>query len=313
MFLTVTPNSALDRVYFIDSFMPGTRMVAIKSVESVGGKGFDTSVALRGLNLETLALGFVAGNNGRTLVSLLDQYGIHHDLIWVEGETRLAMVIVEQNYHRHSHIMVGGYTVPVSAQEELINRLKRHLSEAHWVILAGSLPQGVSSDLYARLALTAKQFGRSVLIDCPGEPALQSIQASPTVLKMNWQEFSQTFGVFADSLGTLARQAIEIRLSQKIPSLVITCGEDGILAITPEKSLLATAPKQNAINAAGAGDATSAALAWRLSLGDPWSEALRWAAATGAAAVLTERTGECNSEDILRIYPSVQVREIQLS
>ncbi|MGB9800342.1 MAG: hypothetical protein ACPLUL_09645 [Thermanaerothrix sp.] len=108
MYLTVTPNSALDRVYFIDAFIPGTRMVATKSVESVGGKGLDASVALRGLNLETLALGFVAGNNGHALVNLLDNYGIHHDLIWVEGETRLAMVIVEQSHHRHSHIMSGG-------------------------------------------------------------------------------------------------------------------------------------------------------------------------------------------------------------
>ncbi len=310
MYLTVTPNSALDRVYFIDAFIPGTRMVASKSVESVGGKGLDASVALRGLNLETLALGFVAGSNGRALVDLLDTYGIHHDLIWVEGETRLAMVIVEQSHHRHSHIMAGGYTVPASAQEELISRFERHLGSARWIILAGSLPQGVPPDFYARLTLIAKRSGKPVLIDCPGEPARQSLSASPTTLKMNWQEFNQTFRVSPNSLEALALQASEVRSSMNLPSLVVTCGEEGILAITPHMSLLAKAPRQEAVNAAGAGDATSAALAWRLSLGDPWPEALRWAAATGAAAVLTEKTGECHFEDVVRLYPSVQVRDI---
>ena len=140
------------------------------------GKGLDTSVALRGLNLETLALGFVARSNGRALVDLLYTHGIQHDLIWVEGETRLAMLIVEQSHHRHSHIMAGGYTVPAPAQEELISRFERHLGAACWIILAGSLPQGVPPDFYARLILIAKRSGKPVLIDCLGDPLANPCQ-----------------------------------------------------------------------------------------------------------------------------------------
>ncbi|KPL82894.1 hypothetical protein SE15_12715, partial [Thermanaerothrix daxensis] len=60
-------------------------------------------------------------------------------------------------------------------------------------------------------------------------------------------------------------------------------------------------------------DATSAALAWRLSLGDPWPEALRWAAATGAATVLTEGTADCHFADVQNLYPLVQIRELRPS
>ena len=127
---------------------------------------------------------------------------------------------------------------------------------------------------------------------------------------MNWQEFNRTFWVSPSSLEALVLQASEVRSTMNLPSLVVTCSEEGILAITPQMSLLAKAPRQEAINAVGAGDATSATLAWRLSLGDPWPEALQWAAATGVAAVLTEKTGECHFEDVARLYPSVQVREI---
>jgi len=52
-----------------------------------------------------------------------------------------------------------------------------------------------------------------------------------------------------------------LRDREGLPSLVITNEEEGILAITPQGNYLATAPRQEVINATGAGDAISAALA----------------------------------------------------
>jgi fructose-1-phosphate kinase PfkB-like protein len=49
-------------------------------------------------------------------------------------------------------------------------------------------------------------------------------------------------------------------------------------------------------------------LAWRFSLGDSWSEALRWTAAASAACVLTEGTAESRRTDVERILPEVEVR-----
>ncbi len=66
-------------------------------------------------------------------------------------------------------------------------------------------------------------------------------------------------------------------------------------------------PPQAAINAAGAGDAASAGLVWRLSEGDSWEEALKWCGAVSAAAVLTEATGEVRMEDAEKLYPQVSV------
>ncbi|WP_322792554.1 hexose kinase [Bellilinea sp.] len=310
MFLTVTANSALDQVCFIKRFSPGTRMVASKFIESVGGKGFDTSVALRAINLQTVALGFVAGANGNRLMRLIESYGIIHDLIWVEGETRVALLIVEEDYNRHSHIMIGGYSIRMEAQEELTRRFKNHLLQAKWVILAGSLPEGISPDFYGRLNQIAKHSQVPVLVDCSGEAALQCIITPPTVLKMNWPEFNQTFHMDCQNISSLMKAGQEIRLTFRLPSLVITCGEDGILAITDQGSYFAVAPRQEPINAAGAGDATSAALTWRLSQGDSWREALRWAAAAGAATVLTERTAECYYSDIEKIHHLTKIHEI---
>jgi|YNPNPStandDraft_1061719.scaffolds.fasta_scaffold00280_27 1-phosphofructokinase family hexose kinase len=312
MYLTINPNSALDRVLFIEQFVPGSRMIPSKTIESVGGKGFDTAVVLRALGLETLTIGYVAGETGRTLVHLLERYGIRHDLIWVEGETRVALVIAETLHHRHSHIIYGNYTVPPQACDDFFTRFRRHVANAQWVIGAGSLPEGLPKDFYQRVIKIAAEHHVPVLIDCPGEPALQAIPARPMILKMNWQEFERTFQTNAATLEELASQATEVKQTTQIPNLVITCGEHGVLALTAQGTFLALPPRQKAVNAAGAGDAVSAALAWRLSLGDNWTSALKWAAATGAAVVLTEGTADCHREDIDRFYSQTTVQELNI-
>jgi fructose-1-phosphate kinase PfkB-like protein len=111
MILTVTANAALDRVLFIDRFQPTSVMRVQQVVDSVGGKGLDASVVLQTLGAPNTAVSFMAGETGRTLEAILNRYGIHHDLVWVEGETRTANVLIETELHRHSHIITPGYSV----------------------------------------------------------------------------------------------------------------------------------------------------------------------------------------------------------
>ena len=94
-------------------------------------------------------------------------------------------------------------------------------------------------------------------------------------------------------------------------NFVLTCGRKGLLAFTPQATYLANAPRQQEVNAAGSGDAVSAALTYRLSLGDSWESALRWAVAAGAAVVLTEGTAECQMTDVEHIHAQTSVQIVE--
>ena len=310
MFLTVTANSALDRIFFIDEFIPGGTMRTRKVVDGVGGKGFDASVTLRALGQETLSLGFVAGTNGRDLVRLLDQYGIQHELVWVDGNSRMAHVICESSQGRHSHLTAGGYSVRPEQVQHFYTIFEKKLAEAQWMVGAGSLPQGIPDNFYRTLVETADRYHKPSLIDSSGLPGREAAAARPTVLKMNRAEFAETFEVEVEPLETLIQSAVGVRRRYRLNALVVTCGEKGLVAITPEHVFTVTGPVQKVVNSAGAGDAASAALAWRLSLDDPWPSALRWAAATSAASVLTETTADCHPGDIHRLLPEVEVRRL---
>jgi 1-phosphofructokinase family hexose kinase len=307
MFLTVTPNSSLDRVIFIDQFVPGGTARTDRVVNAVGGKGFDTSVVLRALGQPTTGLGFVAGKIGRELEEMLLVRGIQPDLLWVDGETRISYVIVETGQKRHSHITAGRYSVSLDDLDRFFTRFQQLLPHSVWAIAAGSLPAGAPPDFYARLARFARQAGVPYLVDCFGEPARLTLDVPPTVLKMNRGELNQTFGLQAKSLSEVHAAAHELFRRHRLENLVITLGTDGLLAVTAEGAFLARAPLQEEVNAAGSGDAASAAIAWQRSLGSPWPLTLQWAAAAGAAVVLTEGTAECLWQDVDRIFREVEV------
>jgi 1-phosphofructokinase family hexose kinase len=310
MILTVTPNSALDRVIFIDEFQPGTAMRAAKMIHSVGGKGCDASVALRTFEVDTLALTFVAGPHGELLMRLLDSYGIRHDLIWLEGDTRIVHILLETQHHRTSLVTAGALAVPPEGFAQLLEGYKTHLSRAVWVIAAGSLAPGLPPSFYQTVVQMAQAAHAPILIDAFGPPILATLSTPPTILKMNRTEFGKTFSLSANTLTELQTQAQAVREREKLPALVLTCGEEGILALTPEGIFLAISPTQQPVNTAGAGDTASAMLAWRLSQGDTWPEALRWAAAGGAACVLTEGTADSRRPDVERLLPQVEVRQL---
>lgn len=307
MILTVTANAALDRVIFIGRFQPTAVMRAGRVVDSVGGKGLDASVVLQTIGAPNCAISFMAGPTGQALTALLNRYGIQHDLVWVDGDTRVANVIVEKEFNRHSHIMTTGYCVTSDDCRRFMQKVRSYAPKADWMILAGSLPPGAPPDLFAKAIRIGKQHGVKCLIDSPGNPVKEALPYRPDIVKLNRDEFAGTFDIRANSVEDLVAPARELLTLHGIGNVIITLGGDGILAVTPQSAYLAKAPRQIAVNAAGAGDSVSAALAHQLSGGAGWEEALRQAAATSAAVVLTEGTADCRIEDIQRILPQVKV------
>ena len=307
--LTVTLNSALDQVLHVAEFIPGQSVQAYGSLTCVGGKGLDTSVTLRGLGIRTVGLSFMAGAAGLKLEEIVKGYGIEPETVVVGGETRVLYVIAESKHRRVSHIRTGALIVLPEHLADLIARYHSLLGTAGWVVLAGSLPAGISTGIYAELAAAAHQAGVSVLIDSQGPPLLEALSSNPAVVKMNQDEFNQTFRVSTEGIADLCENAARTCARLGLQSLVITCGAAGMVAFAHHTCFHVQVPPQAAVNPAGAGDAASAGLVWRLSQGDSWQEALKWAGAVSAASVLTAATGEVHLEDARRIYPDVTLVE----
>jgi 1-phosphofructokinase family hexose kinase len=310
MILTITPNTALDKILFINRWTEGIPMRTNHVVTSVGGKGLDASVVLSHLGVETIGLGFFAGDVGEKLIDRAEGYGIDIDPVWVEGETRLSFVISELKIGRHNHVIVGELKVGKEHVREIINKYRNHLDNAVSVICAGSLPPGVPNDFYKKLVRIGRELKVPVLVDSQSECMADALEAQPFIAKMNWKEFEGTIGKELPTFDKLVQEARIVQNEKRLESLIITLGEGGLLAVTQSGIFQANLPTQKAVNAAGAGDAVSSAIMWRLNQGDSWPEALSWAAATAGAVVLTEGTADCDLNTIIRFLGQVDVKRI---
>lgn len=207
MILTLTPNAGLDRIVFIDEFLPDNTMHPNRILDCVGGKGLNSSITLTTLDVDTIAMSFVGGDTGRRLVQRLDAYGVKHDLVWVDGETRTYLILVEQRHNRQSNLILGELAVSPQDSQDFLQRYQTHVQEADWVIAAGSLPSGLPSTYYCPLIDIARKASTPILLDIRGDSALATLPLKPEILKMNWAEFNQTFKTTTKTIDDLKQQA----------------------------------------------------------------------------------------------------------
>ena len=76
MIYTITFNPSLDYIMHVDCFEEGETNRSKQEEIYPGGKGFNVSTILSRLNLETTALGFVAGFTGEEIVKELKERGL---------------------------------------------------------------------------------------------------------------------------------------------------------------------------------------------------------------------------------------------
>lgn len=310
MILAINANAALDRIFFIDRFVANTRMDALMSMECIGGKGLDTALVLKTLGAPVKAVSFIAGKTGDTLADLVLYHGIDATWLSVPGETRVANVIVETAFGQHSHITTKGYSVSRDDCHAFLETLDQFAPRADWAVIAGSLPNGAPPTFYRQVIDRLHEHNVKVLIDSYGTPMLKALDARPDIVKMNMSEFNKTFRRDVHDIPSGIDACHEQMAMSGIQSFVMTCGKDGIFAIHQNTVYRVNAIPVTPVNAAGAGDAVSAAIVYRLSLGDTWDQALKYAVATSTAVVITEGTAECSMADILRFYDAASVQTL---
>lgn len=306
-FVTATLNGALDRLVQIKEWTPGHIMRGPAIIDCPGGKGMDSAISLRGLSLPVTAVVTVSGQPGRREVELGEEYGMEVLPVWVGGRTRESHVVIETDIGRHSHLMSGAIDMDQDQLSRFMSTVDKALPGAAALVAAGSVPPGLPVDVYGRIAELARGRGVPCVIDCSGAPLAAVAESSCDVVKCNDDEYREAFGVGARTADDLVADLTDRVKRLGCGAMVLTFGADGLVAASEEGVVRAVAPRQIAVNAAGAGDAASAAVAWRFSKGDSWAEIVRWAAAVSAAAVLTFKTAELRYDDVERLLPDVEV------
>ena len=306
MIITVTMNPAIDKTVEIEQLVPNG-LNRIQKVEyDAGGKGINVSKTIHELGGESLAMGFLGGNAGKTIENVLTSWNIQHDFIWVEGETRTNTKVFEKS-GGVTELNEPGPVINEARVEELIQKICEHTDKETLVVLAGSIPAGVDKNIYAAITESVHEKGDSVLMDADGELFRNALKASPDIIKPNQVELEEYIGAdYRLSMGELKALAEKFQ-NNGIKTVAISMGKGGAMIVRDKFVARCPALSVKAHSTVGAGDAMVAALAysWDKKLGD--EETVRLCMATSAGAVTTVGTKPPARAVVDELIPQVEM------
>jgi 1-phosphofructokinase len=309
--VTVTLNPAVDQTIEVERLVPAdtNRVAAIRW--DIGGKGINVARALKEMGYEPLAMGFVPRDLGRMIEDSLLDAGIGCEFVFVPGETRTNVTILDRATHRHTVLAAAGAPVTEEAMNLLQARVARRVRATSWVVLAGSIPPPGDAALYADLIHVVTERGGRVALDADG-PVVAAVLAAgalPTLLKLNDHEVARLLRAPMRSETAVLAGARELR-ARGIQYVVVTRGVKGAVAISPEGEFRVSAPRVDVNSAVGAGDCFLAGLLLGMVRGEGWRPALALASAAGSACCLTPGTLLCRHDDIERLRPAVSAEPL---
>ncbi|MDO5539482.1 MAG: 1-phosphofructokinase [Eubacteriales bacterium] len=309
MIVTVTMNPAIDKTVDIDTLIPGG-LNRIKRVEyDAGGKGINVSKTIRELGGSSIATGFLGGNGGKTIASVLKDKGIDGDFIWVEGETRTNTKVFEENGNL-TELNEPGPVITEENMARLMEKLESYAREDTLFVLSGSIPAGVKKEVYAEIIRMIHRKGSKVLLDADGELFRKGLEASPDIIKPNRVELEGYAGLTDNaSEEDLLKIAREFK-DRGVGSIAVSMGKEGAMFLLGEYEAKCPALSVKAHSTVGAGDAMVAALAYAWEKKLDKEETVKMCLAVSAGAVTTIGTKPPSKELVEELKTQVKIEKI---
>lgn len=306
--LTLTLNPALDLTVRLACLEPGAVNRSETLLTHAAGKGVNVAQVLADLGHHVSVGGFLGAQNPQAFEALIASRGFGDAFIRVPGETRSNIKIAEQD-GRVTDINAPGPLVSEQAQEQLLKLITVIGPEFDAVVVAGSLPRGVSPQWFQGLLETLKDLGLKVALDTSGQALRAGLKAAPWLIKPNTEELAEALDCPTQ---TVAQQALaaERLHAQGVEHVVVSHGADGVNWFSRSAALHGTPPKVSVASTVGAGDSLLAGMLHGLLSGEAPEQTLRRATAIAAMAVTQIGFGISDDAQLARLESGVAVRPL---
>ncbi len=308
MIITLTPNTGIDFTLKLSSFQLNNTIRALNSAWGMGGKATDVSWTLGKLGVPTRALGFAAGPNGVRMENMLRARGVETDFVWVEGETRLNVIIVVSE-EGQSTITSSSLRVSLKHVSEFVARYEKALEGASCVVMGGSLPSGVPMEFYSEAIAKAHEHNIPVIFDSSGPSLLAGVKSRPDVIKPNLPELGELLGSEPASRKEIEQAARKLH-DEYGSNLIITLGSEGAIAVFGEASYFIHPLSLPVVSVAGAGDGVLAGMALAYLRKESFEYGLRHGFALAGAILQTLPTADLEVKDYEELLSQISIEPL---
>ena len=299
--LTLTLNPALDLTVRLERLEAGEVNRSETLLTHAAGKGVNVAQVLADLGHQVSVGGFLGKANPQAFDALIASRGFGDAFVRVPGETRSNIKIAEQD-GRVTDINAPGPLVSEEAQTALLKTIAMIGAQFDAVVVAGSLPRGVSPQWFQALLQQLKDLGLKIALDTSGEALRAGLQAGPWLVKPNTEELAEALGSSTDAISRLHQQGVE--------HVVVSDGAAGVTWYRPGAALHATPPKVVVASTVGAGDSLLAGMLHGLLSDDTPEHTLRRATAIAAMAVTQIGFGISDDAQLARLENGVELRAL---
>ncbi len=260
---------------------PGATVLGSAAVFTPGGKGANQAVAAARLGADVRMTGCVGGDDfGRRLQAALREAGVDAGGVRVVADvpTGLAMICVDRAGENIITVAPGAnHEVGAADAAAALSRPRDAL------VISAEIPLAA-----IRAALAGARGDLCVLNLAPApqspEEAAALVAAGVDWLVVNESEAGAVLGRPVEGLKDAGQAAAELVAAGARHAVITAGGHGAVLAGPDREPLTIEAFRVEAVDTVGAGDTFVGALAVTLGAGVPPAEAVRVAAAAGAAA-----------------------------
>ncbi|MCI5946741.1 MAG: 1-phosphofructokinase [Oscillospiraceae bacterium] len=288
MVYTVTFNPAIDYVVHTGEMKLGATNRSEKEEMYFGGKGINVSIVLRELGIDSKALGFTAGFTGEAIENGLSEMGIDADFVRLKkGNSRINVKIKSAE---ETELNGQGPDIDEAAINALFEKLGK-LSDGDTLILAGSIPSSLPSDIYEKILERLSGRNIKVVVDATKDLLLNVLKYKPFLVKPNNHELGEMFGVELKTDDDIEKYARKLQEMGAVNVLISMAGDGAMLIDEYGKMHRCGVCKGTVRNSVGAGDSMVAGFTAGSLKGD-YEYALKLGTAAGGATAFSDGLAE---------------------
>ncbi len=303
--VTLTLNPALDVSSSVPVVSPSHKLRCQRPVREPGGGGINVTRVCQRLGEPSVAVVPIGGPAGQRISSLLDDEGIDARTIEIAGETRESISITEESTGHQYRFVLPGPSLSADEVAAAIAETTRAAAGSRCLVVSGSMPEGVPETIVADLV--AAVGATKVLVDTSGPALAAALQSGAHLVKPSARELAQVVGRTLDTEADITEAAVEVHRASEVEVLVASIGAGGAVVVDGRGVQRLRAPSVQVRSTVGAGDSMVAGLAVGVQRGMEADRATALGVAAGTAAVLTDGTGLCRTEDVERLLGAVVV------
>jgi 1-phosphofructokinase len=229
----------------------------------------------------------VAGFTGSYIQQLLTNTGIQTDFIVVDNGISRINIKLQSESDKETEINGMGPDISDIFVDELFLKLDG-LQDGDILILAGSVPASMPSDIYRLIMDRLQSKSIEVIVDATNSLLWNVLEYGPFLIKPNHHELGELFGKVLNSNEEIIACAKTLQ-DQGARNVLVSMAEKGAILVTEEKEVLITnAPTGKVINSVGAGDSMVAGFVAGYLRNRSYKEALRYGVCSGSASAFSD-------------------------